>query len=101
MTTWANIESGSKRGVNEPADAGKQVASRASATAGGSYASFYDNSAGTSSVVAHVLTENNCQLAVAVTTPGTDHTRSYVVLANSRYSIIVPPGYKLWLRDLS
>ncbi len=100
MTTWANIESGSKRNVNQPADAEKQSANRVSATAGGSYASFYDNSAGISSVVAHVLTQNNCQLAVSVASPANDN-RAYVVLANGKDAFIVPPGYKLWIRDLS
>lgn len=100
MTTWANIESGSKRNENQPIDPERQVANRVSATAGGTYASLYDNSAGTSSVVAHVLTENNCQLAVSVASPA-DHNRSYVVLANGKEAFIVPPGYQLWIRNLS
>lgn len=100
MTTWANIESGSKRNVNQPADGAKQSANRVSATASGTYASLYDNSAGTSSVVAHVITQNNAQFAISVGSPA-DDSRSYVVLANGKDAFVVPPGYKLWIRDLS
>lgn len=100
MTTWANIESGSKRNETAPIDGTKQTANRASGTVSGSYVALVDNSAGTSAVVAHVLTQQNAQFAAAVSAPGNDNS-SYVVLANAKESFVVPAGYKLFYRDLS
>lgn len=100
MTTWANIEAHTKRTVGSPIVADKQTANRASATAGGTYAALVDNSANDTAVVAYVLTENNCQLAVSEGSPANDN-RSYVILANGKDAFVVPAGYKLWIRNLA